>query len=127
MAKIIPEKVMYFNASYGEKKVYDCLKKLPDDYTVFYSVAWQQKNRIRQNVTWGESDFTILHPNKGILVIEVKSGGISYKNGEWLQTRLDNNMTKHMQDPLLQANRSKYRFIDIIYPRSKNLRIYFLI
>ena len=114
MAKIIPEKVMYFNASYGEKKVYDCLKKLPDDYTVFYSVAWQQKNRIRQNVTWGESDFTILHPNKGILVIEVKSGGISYKNGEWLQTRLDNNMTKHMQDPLLQANRSKYRFIDII-------------
>ena len=95
MGKIIPEKVMYFNASFGEKKVYDCLKKLPDDYIVFYSVAWQQKNRIRQNVTWGESDFTILHPNKGILVIEVKSGGISYKNGEWLQTRLDNNMTKH--------------------------------
>ena len=26
MAKIIPEKVMYFNASYGEKKVYDSLK-----------------------------------------------------------------------------------------------------
>lgn len=114
MAKIIPEKVMYFNASYGEKKVYESLKKLPDDYTVFYSVAWQYKDRIRQNVTWGESDFTILHPNKGILVIEVKSGGISYKNGEWLQTRLDNNETKHMQDPLLQANRSKYRFIDII-------------
>lgn len=114
MAKIIPEKVMYFNASYGEKKVYDSLKKLPDDYTVFYSVAWQQKDRVRQNVTWGESDFTILHPNKGILVIEVKSGGISYKNGEWLQTRLDNNITKRMQDPLAQANRSKYRFIDII-------------
>lgn len=114
MAKIIPEKVMYFNASYGEKKVYDSLKKLPDDYTVFYSVAWQQKDRVRQNVTWGEADFTILHPNKGILVIEVKSGGISYKNGEWLQTRLDNNITKRMQDPLAQANRSKYRFIDII-------------
>ena len=60
MAKIITEKVMYFNASYGETKVYDSLKKLPDDYTVFYSVAWQQKDRVRQNVTWGESDFTIL-------------------------------------------------------------------
>ncbi len=114
MAKMIPEKIAYFNVSYGEKRVYDSLKQLPDDYIVFYSVAWQQKDRMKQHVVWGESDFTILHPQKGILVIEVKSGGISYKNGEWLQTRLDNNITNKMKDPLLQANKSKYRFIDII-------------
>lgn len=114
MARMIPEKVIYFNSSYGEKKVFDCLKQLPDDYIVFYSVSWQQKDRTKQNVIWGESDFTILHPQKGILVIEVKSGGISYKNGQWLQTRLDNNITNPMKDPLLQANKSKYRFIDII-------------
>lgn len=114
MAKMIPEKVIYFNTSYGEKKVYESLKKLPDEYTVFYSVAWQQKDRKKQNVTWGESDFTILHPQKGILVIEVKSGGISYNNGQWLQTRTDTQETNKMKDPLLQANKSKYLFIDII-------------
>lgn len=114
MAKMIPEKVIYFNTSYGEKKVYESLKKLPDEYTVFYSIAWQQKDRKKQNVTWGESDFTILHPHKGILVIEVKSGGISYNNGQWLQTRTDTQETNKMKDPLLQANKSKYLFIDII-------------
>ena len=114
MAKMIPEKVIYFNTSYGENKVYESLKKLPDEYTVFYSIAWQQKDRKKQNVTWGESDFTILHPQKGILVIEVKSGGISYNNGQWLQTRTDTQETNKMKDPLLQANKSKYLFIDIV-------------
>ena len=114
MAKIIPEKVYYFNTSYGEKLVYESLKKLSDDYTVFYSVLWQQKERRNENIVWGESDFTIFHPKKGILVIEVKSGGISYRNGEWRQTRLDNNQTKSIRDPLIQANKSKYRFISAI-------------
>lgn len=114
MAKMIPEKVIYFNSSIGEKKVYECLKKLPDEYTVFYSVLWQYRDSKRRNVRWGEADFTILHPQKGILIIEVKSGRISYTNGKWTQTRLDNNITNEMGDPLAQANKSKYRFIDIV-------------
>jgi len=114
MAKMIPTKALYFNTSYGEKKVYEALKKLPDEYTIFYSVIWQQKDRRNNNITWGESDFTILHPTKGIIVIEVKSGGISYHEGTWLQKRLDNNEINKMKDPLMQANKSKYRFISII-------------
>lgn len=113
MARIIPEKVMYFNTSYGEKQVYDALKLLPDDYIVFYSTQWQQRDR-RNNIVWGESDFTILHPRKGIIVIEVKSGKITCKDGKWYQTRLDNNETHEMNSPLDQANRSKYRFIDLL-------------
>lgn len=115
MARIIPEQVMYFNTSYGEKRVYEALQKLSDEYTVFYSVQWQQKDR-RNNVVWGESDFTVFHPKKGILVIEVKNGGISTKDGKWFQTRLDNNKTHEMNSPLDQANRSKYRFIDLLKP-----------
>ncbi len=114
MARIIPEKVYYFNKSYGEKLVYESLKSLSDDYTIFYSVLWQQKERRNENIVWGESDFTVFHPKKGILVIEVKSGGISYKDGKWWQTRLDNNEIKSMKDPLIQANKSKYRFISVI-------------
>lgn len=114
MARIIPEKVIYFNTSYGEKMVYDALKALPDEYVVFYSVQWQQKNRMNGSIVWGESDFTVFHPQKGLLVIEVKSGGIELKNGDWIQTRLDTNESHIMKDPLLQANKSKYRFLEII-------------
>ena len=114
MARIIPKDVMYFNTSYGDKQVYEALKKLSDEYVVFYSVQWQQKDRRNGNVVWGESDFTIFHPQKGILVIEVKSGKIEYKEGKWLQTRLDNNITHEINNPLEQANRSKYRFIDLL-------------
>lgn len=80
MAKIIPEKVIDFNSSYGEKQVFESLKKLPDEYVVFYSVAWKQIERRRNSIRYGESDFTIFHPKKGIIVIEVKSGGISYRD-----------------------------------------------
>lgn len=78
MAKIIPERTIDFNSSYGEKQVFEALKKLPDDYIVFYSVAWKQLERKLNIIKYGESDFTIFHPQKGIIVIEVKSGGISY-------------------------------------------------
>ena len=110
MAKIIPEKVMYFNTSYGEKQVYEALQKLSDEYTIFYSIQWQQRDR-RNNIVWGESDFTIFHPKKGIIVIEVKSGKINCKDGRWYQTRLDNNETHEINSPLDQANKTKYRFI----------------
>lgn len=113
MAKIIPEKVMYFNTSYGEKQVYEALQKLSDEYTIFYSIQWQQRDR-RNNIVWGESDFTIFHPKKGIIVIEVKSGKINCKDGKWYQTRLDNNETHEMNSPLDQANKSKYRFIELL-------------
>ncbi len=115
MARIIPEKVMYFNTSYGEKIIYEALQKLSDEYTIFYSIQWQQKDR-KDSIVWGESDFTIFHPKKGILVIEVKSGKISLKDGKWYQTRLDNMKTHEMNSPLDQANRSKYRFIELLQP-----------
>ena len=50
----------------------------------------------------------------GILVIEVKSGGISFKDGKWYQTRIDNNEVNEMKNPFNQANRSKYKLIDEI-------------
>ena len=82
MAKIIPTnlKESNFHNSYGEYQIYKALLKLPDDYIVFYSLHWSKKEKYR--VSWGESDFTIFHPKRGILVIEAKSGEIYCKDGE---------------------------------------------
>ena len=71
MAVFIPSvKPEDFNNSYGEMKVYEALRSLNDKYTVFYSLSWVGVNEKR---TIGEADFVILHPEKGVMVIEVKS------------------------------------------------------
>lgn len=114
MARMIPsnETREDFNHSVGEERVYNALKTLPDEYVVFHSVQWQTKG-YRGQAVWGESDFTILHPKRGIIVIEVKSGGINCRDGIWYQTNTITQVTKTMKDPLVQAERSKYTFIDL--------------
>lgn len=46
MARIIPSEVdpKEFHTSYGEKKIYEALKSLSDEYIVFYSLHWNKRN-----------------------------------------------------------------------------------
>ncbi|MDL2253432.1 NERD domain-containing protein [Ruminococcaceae bacterium OttesenSCG-928-I18] len=111
---MIPTQPDSFCSSYGERQIFIALRDgLPDEYTVFHSVRWNiqpSSNTVRS----GEADFTIFHPRMGILVIEAKSGGISFENGSWVQERLDTHEKHQMQDPMEQANRSKFTFMDLI-------------
>ena len=113
MAQMIPQTMEEDNNSFGERQVFEALKKLPDDYTVFYSVRWNDRNE-KNTVVYGESDFTIFHPRKGIIVIEVKSGGIECVNNTWTYIRTDNGERYSMKNPLKQADKSKYRFLDLL-------------
>ena len=90
MAKIYPNIVNDFHNSYGEFQIFESLKKLPDDWYVYYSLNWQKRSA-NGRIVWGEADFVVFNKNYGILVFEVKSGGISFTDGQWYQTRLDNN------------------------------------
>lgn len=99
-----------FNKSRGEREIFEALRDgLPDDYTVFHSYHWNDRNAYGR-VDWGEADFTVFHPKYGLLVIEVKSGGISLdEDGQWWYVRTDNHQRIKMKtDPLSQANRTKY-------------------
>lgn len=114
MARMIPSVMENDNGSWGEKRVFEELKaKLSSEYTVFHSVRWNDRNE-KQTVVWGESDFTVFHPTKGIIVIEVKSGGIECINDHWSYIRTDNGEKHDMKNPLKQADRSKYRFKELI-------------
>ena len=113
MAKIFPEIAEDFHSSFGEYQIFEALKKLGDEWYIYHSLNWHERRR-NGRITWGEADFVIFNRNYGILVVEVKSGGISYKDGKWLQTRLDNNEINEMKNPFNQANRSKYKLIDEI-------------
>lgn len=106
MAKFYPALSRDFHGSEGERLVYQALSSLGNEYIVFHSYRWL--GGYGQRRSEGEADFIVLHPKKGILVIEVKAGGISYHNGAWLQINRKNGKEKRI-DPLGQAAESQYR------------------
>lgn len=124
MAIMIPgmETKEDFNFSGGELLLYELLQLLPDDYYVFHSTHWNEQRRrneysARKYVQWGESDFTIFHPSYGFIVFEVKDGLISFSRERgWIQTNRSNGTDKTI-DPMDQAERSKYYFLDRIKAR----------
>ena len=84
MARFYPAFVGDFHGSEGERLAYHALEMLGDDYTVFHSYCWLGDGV--RTAAQGEADFLVLHPQRGILAIEVKAGGIAYEGGAWQQT-----------------------------------------
>ena len=111
MAKFYPTIIDDFHGSDGEALVYEALKGLNDEYTVFHSYRWLGEERQRRSE--GEGDFIVIHPRKGILSIEVKAGGISYCGGQWIQTNRRTQSEKVI-DPLGQAAESQYRIYGLL-------------
>ena len=109
-----------FNGSGGEHRLYEMLEKLPDDYYIFHSTSWNERRRSetipsRSYVQWGEADFTVYYPPKGIIVFEVKDGTISYlRDRGWIQTNRSTGEGKII-DPMEQAEKSKYYFRDRVF------------
>ena len=87
MAKMIPRynSDIEFNNSVAEKIVYDSLNELSEDYIIFHSIEWQDKNKYN-NIYFGEADFTVYIAGRGIIVIEVKGGDIYFSDGHIIQT-----------------------------------------
>ena len=109
MAKIFPselESQPSFHRSQGEREVYRALTSLNDNYTIFYSFRWLNTNG--QQRSEGEGDFVVLHPEYGILSIEVKDGGIDYEDSTWWQTNRRTGERKRI-DPFNQAAATQYR------------------
>lgn len=80
-----------------------------DDLVVFHSVAWQSRRGGKQGD--GEADFVVLAPDLGILVLEVKGGGIEAIDGTWFSTGGDG-IRRSIKNPFDQAKDSKYALLD---------------
>lgn len=109
-----------FNGSVGELRLYELLEQLPNEFYVLHSTSWNEQRRRnelspRKYVQWGEADFTVYHPEKGIIVFEVKDGLISYSRERgWIQINRKTGATSSI-DPMAQAEKSKYYFRDQIF------------
>ena len=121
MAKIYPSALdtqPSFHGSAGEKAVYQALLTLDDRYTIFYSFRWlNEDGQVRSE---GEGDFIVLHPEHGILSIEVKDGGIDYDGGCWWQTNRRTGTRKRI-DPFNQAAATQYRLQAILKERTPTI------
>lgn len=114
MAKLyperLPESILSDPKRNAEKKVFESLSGLASSFVVFYSVAWQsRKDGYARD---GEADFVITHPDYGVLVLEVKGGGVAYDatTGQWTTT--DRYRESFVIDPVEQAKKSHYTLLE---------------
>lgn len=105
----------------SEEPVYIALRdQLGEDYTVLHSYPWLRPWR-GNALLEGEADFVVIHPQHGILILEVKGGVVRHDGHRWF--RDTHNGPKEFQDPFTQAQKNMHALLDIIWQRSgKRLR-----
>lgn len=99
----------------SERLVYEALEALPAPYVVMHSYPWLRPNRslLHEKLREGEADFLVLHPQRGMLVIEVKGGEPRLDGRTWYRGR------NEMRDPFDQARRNRYALLDAVKERTK--------
>lgn len=108
MARFFPKEPLNNYAS--EQAVRVALAQLDDTWRVFHSVAWQSERYGRQGD--GEADFVILHPQRGLLVLEVKGGErIEVVDGAWYSINSQTGARVGIKNPFEQAKVSKYALL----------------
>lgn len=116
MARMLPElnndQLRAFR-SWAEARFYEaCRDQLPDDVLVIHSASWLYRDaqgRVRE----GEADFTVVVPQSGVLMVEVKGGGVAFdaQAGQWFS--VDRNGERHqIKDPFRQAASERYAILN---------------
>jgi len=105
----------------SEQKVYKALsEQLPNDWLIVHSLEFIKQTSKYKSHGDREADFVIFAPQYGVLVIEVKGGGIEYNNqiDQWYS--IDRNNKKHeIKNPLAQAKDAKYEIRNHLKDRGK--------
>lgn len=82
-----------------------------DGLIVLHSVAWQGIRNGRPSD--GEADFVVVHPRRGILLLEVKGGEVEIEGGSWYST--DRRGVRHrIKNPFEQVVASKHPLLEYL-------------
>ncbi|WP_287685197.1 MULTISPECIES: NERD domain-containing protein/DEAD/DEAH box helicase [unclassified Microcystis] len=92
MAKMFPPDAPSNPDLRGESEVYHLLSQLDDDFYIFQDRYWIFKNKDGAR-TERETDFLLVHPQKGLLIIEVKGGTRFSYDGEHDQWKSGDNIS----------------------------------
>jgi hypothetical protein len=102
----------------SEEPVYVALRDLlSNEFVVLHSYPWLRPWRGEGILTEGEADFVVLHPQHGLLVLEVKGGKtIRHDGHRWFRDTAEG--PREFQDPFKQARRNMHALLDIVKERS---------
>ena len=100
----------------SELKFYCLLDGLGDDWHAWHSVRWDKKRSIQS----GEADYLLFNPNLGFIVIEVKGGVISVKDGLFYSQNTRTFEVSPLKDPFGQAETSMYHIRDYYVQKARS-------
>ena len=118
MARMIPDVDPATLEHTSEQPVYRALRdQLSDEFVVLHSYPWLRPWRGEGDLLEGEADFVVLHPQHGLLVLEVKGGSTIRHDGyRWFRDTGDG--PRQFQDPFTQAQRNMHALLAIVSERS---------
>ncbi len=99
----------------AEVRLYDDLaEQLSNKWSVWHGCAWLGTTHPGSVPVDGEIDFVVAHPDRGILVIELKGGLVSYdaRRSQWFSR--DRHGVEHKIEPFEQVMRNKYALMEKI-------------
>lgn len=101
--------------SRAEARFYEsCRDRLPVEIVVIYSANWIYRDS-RGRLNEGEADFTVLSPQRGVLAVEVKGGGVSFDAATGAWHSVDRNGKQNaIKDPFRQASKERHALRDQI-------------
>ena len=127
MARLFPDHPLKGSLSNAERKVFYSLKDLlPEKYTVLHSIPIYHRSLDTDILLDGEIDFIVIYPEKGMIVIEVKGGGIGFdaKTAKWSSISFDGSIHE-IKNPYEQGKNYLYALRrDLIRnPSTSNFKI----
>lgn len=118
MARMIPNVDPAQLEHASEEPVYRALRdQLSQEFVVLHSYPWLRPWRGEGALLEGEADFVVLHPQRGMLVLEVKGGNtIRHDGHRWFRDTGDG--PREFQDPFRQASKNMHALLEIVDERS---------
>ena len=118
MARMFPRltknEIRASNGSRAELRAYEALQsQLPREAAVFFSRSMIRETAVGMRADL-EADFVIVWPGLGILVVEVKGGGISKNDSDhWSSVDRHGNLHE-IHDPFKQARQQKHEILKLL-------------
>ncbi len=86
MARMYPKELLVDDVkSRAERELFaEFRDQLPDDWHVFHSAGWIHRDP-KRGARVGEIDFVLCQPDRGVVCIEVKGGGIKVEGSAWFR------------------------------------------
>jgi nuclease-like protein len=104
----------------SERRVFEGLKKLGDDWVVIQGLQFVAPAHGRHPPRNGEADFILAHRNQGLIVLEVKGGHYEVEHDRWF-TFPDSKRTPMNRSPFAQAMQNRYNLRDYVVDRTGSM------